>query len=69
MSKEAVAIIKVENFPNLIELQFMTLLRNITLLNSVQYFLDKHLQEFIEVRKLTIPEIKFSREEIDEISK
>jgi F420-dependent methylenetetrahydromethanopterin dehydrogenase len=69
VSTSPLAIINLNDFLGLLNFEYINLLRNIRMLNSVQYFLDKHFQEFIESRRLSIPKINFSHEELNEILK
>jgi hypothetical protein len=69
VSISPLAIINSDQFRGLLNFEFINLSRNIQLLNSIQYFLDRHFQEFMDARKLTIPKIKFNSEEIIEMLK
>src|SRR5687768_3944172 len=69
MTKNSLSKISLEDLPGLIELQSTNLFRNIKLLKGVQIFINRHFEEFMEIRKQTIPEIKFSAQEQNEIKK
>lgn len=64
MTKSPLAIIDLDSFPKLLEFESTNLVRNITLLHSVQHFVNQHFKEFMKIRKQTIPEIKFNPQEL-----
>jgi hypothetical protein len=69
MSKGPLSIISSNDISKFLEFESYNLLRNIQLLNSVQYFLNKHFQEFMQIRKQNIPVIEFTLEEKNEMAK
>lgn len=69
MSKTSLSIISSDDFPKFLEFELFNLLRNVQVLRSLQFFLNQHFHEFMKIRKQTIPEIKFTSEEINEMTK
>ena len=69
MIKSPLSIISLEDFPKFLELEWISLHRNIQLLKSVQSFVNCYFKEFIATQKPTIQDPVFSKQEFQEIQK
>ena len=69
MTNRPLSIISLEDFPKFLELEWISLYRNIQLLKSVQSFVNCYFQEFVKTQNPTINDPIFSEEEFKEIQK
>lgn len=69
MTNRPLSIISLEDFPQFLELEWISLDQNIQLLKSVQSFVNCYFQEYMKIQKSSRTGPIFSEEEFEEIQK